>query len=98
MIAGEEKLISIEQDHVSARVAWNRYREQVTIERHRIIAPNYLFDTKPSGAIVGMHHALAAKCSREPRMIGNVIAMRQKHFAHAAHRGDPLDKLRGEAR
>ena len=35
---------------------------------------------------------------RELRVVGDVVAMRQKHLCHAAHRLDPLDQWGGKPR
>ena len=97
MIAGEEILISIKQDHVSAGVTGNWNRHQIMIESDRIVAAYHVLDPKSSSAIIGVHHALAAKLFREAGMIGNVITMRQKHQVHSAGRFDLFYELRGEA-
>ena len=53
---------------------------------------------EPRGAIVRMHHAFTVKSLRETIMIRYVVAVSQKHRIHSAHRLDPFDELRGEAR
>src|SRR5437016_2035916 len=88
MIAGEEILISIKQHHVSAGVTGNWNRHQIMIESDRIVAAYHVLDPKSSSAIIGEHYSPAAKLSRDPSMIGNVITMRQKHQVHSAGRCD----------
>ena len=45
-----------------------------------------------------MHHARAAEVRRELRVVGDVVAMRQKHQRHAAHLLDAPDERRREPR
>ena len=97
MIAGEEILISIKQDHVSTCVTGNWNRDQIMIEFDRIVAAYHALDPKSSSAVIGVHYSLAAKLLREARMIGNVIPMSQEHQVHSAGRFDLSYKLRGEA-
>ena len=98
MIAGKKKLISIEQNRVPARVAWNWNGDQITIELKCIIALNNLFDAEALRAVIAVHDSLAIKFYREPSVIGDIIFVRQKHPAHAAHRFDLFHEVRRETR
>jgi hypothetical protein len=98
MIAGEEKLMAIKQDHVPACVAGNWDRHQVVIEFEPVVAADHVLYPKPSSAIIGVHHSLAAKPFRQARMIGDIITMRQEHCVNSSGRFDLFDELRGKAR
>ena len=64
MVAGEEKLVSVQKNDVAARVARSGNNQDVLVKLDRMFALNDSLDTKPRGAIVQMHYALAAKSSR----------------------------------
>ena len=98
MIARKKKLISIEQNHVAARVARNWNGDQILTNWNCFVAANYLFDAEPLRAVIGMHVSLAIKFFREPSVIGDIIFVRQKHRAHAAHRFDLFHEVRSETR
>src|SRR6266849_4344888 len=98
MIAREQKLASVKQYCVTASVARNGNREQIIIELHRFASAYHTFDTKSGGAVIRMHHALTGELLGEPRMVCDIVLMRQKQRADAAHRFDPFDELRGESR
>src|SRR5689334_8109957 len=98
MIAGEHKFVLIEQDHVAARVTGNRNRDQIFIDPNRIAARDYLLDPEAGSAIVRMHDPSTSKLLSKALMIGDVVFVREKHRAHAAHRLDLLYKLGSEPR
>src|ERR1700752_1581902 len=85
MIARKKVSIAIKQDRMTACVSWHRDREQVSIERKRFLTPNYSFDSEPRRAIICMHYPLGLETLCILVMIRNVIPVRKKHSAHAAH-------------
>ena len=98
MIAGEKKLVSIEQHRVAARMTWHWNRDEIRIEIDGVFARNDLFDTKSLSAIVSMHDALTVESIGKALMIGDIVFVREKHCAHAAHRFDLFDQWTAEAR
>src|ERR1041385_6855918 len=98
MIAGEKKLVSIEQHRVAARMARHWNRDEIRIEIDGVFARNDLFDSKSLSAIVSMHYALAVESIDKALMIGDIVFVREKHPIHATHRFDPLHELRGKSR
>ena len=75
MIAGEQKLVSVEQHRVTASVTRNGNREQIIIELHRFASANHTFDTKSGGTIIGMHYSLAAKPPSEASVVGHIVTV-----------------------
>src|SRR5437764_12620156 len=98
MIAGEKKLVSIEQHRVPARMARHWNRDESRIDFDRVFARNDLFDTKSPSAIVSMHYPLTVESIGPALMIRDIVFVREKHGAHAAHRFDSLHELGGKSR
>ena len=96
MVASEEKFISIKQQRMAASVAGNRDREQIAVEPGWLCSADHLFNPKSRGAIIGMHHAFTAKPFGEACMIGDIVAMGQKHCPDTAHRRDLFAELGGK--
>ena len=85
MIAGEEKLVSIKQQHVTPRVAGDRNRDEILIELHGVAAANYALNSQALRAIVSVHDALALESIGKSLMVRHIIFVSKKHRAHAAH-------------
>src|SRR5947199_4613713 len=98
MIAGEKKLVAIEQHRVPARMARHWNRDEIRIEIDGVVARNDLFDPKSLSAIVSMHYSLTVESIGPALMIRDIVFVRQKHGAHAAHRFDFLHELGGKSR
>src|SRR3989440_6934063 len=98
MIAGEKKLVSIEQHRVAARMARHWNGDEIRIEIDCVFVGNDLFDTKSLSAIVSMHYALTVESIGKALMIRDIVFVREKHGAHATHRFDPLHELGGKSR
>lgn len=98
MIAREQKLVAIKEDHVSASVTRCWDHEQIAVELNRIDAADDAFDVVTRRAVVGVHDSLAAESFAKQLVIGDVVLMRQQHLTDAAHRVDAFDQLCGETR
>src|SRR5258706_3386025 len=98
MIAGEQKLLAIKQNHVSPRVTGDRNREQIMIEFNAFVSPKHALDPETSGAIINVHYAFAIEPLGEATMISDIIAVRQEHCADTTHRLDFSDQLGSEPR
>ena len=98
MIACEKKFVLVKQDHVPARVARNRNKNEVVIKCDCSTAVNYMFDSQVLRAIISVHDAFAGVTIGEPPMISDIILVCEKHFAHATHRVNSLHELCGEPR
>src|SRR5436190_15171792 len=96
MVAAKKKLVAIEQNHVAPRVTGNGNRDQISIDLKWIAAGDYDLHASPAGAVVCMHNPLAIETLGEASMIGDVVLMREKHCAHAAHGFNLLDELSRE--
>ncbi len=75
MIAGKQKLVFVQIDHVTARVAGRGNHEQIFINFDGCLAGNNSLNAQSRGAIVSVHHALTAKLLAKQFMIGDVVAM-----------------------
>src|SRR6266581_1845423 len=98
MITSEEEFVLVKQNCVAASMTGHRNRQQSIIDSERYIAANDVFDSQARRAIVCMHHSLASEPLRKSIVISNIVAVRQKHGAHASHRVDFLHELRGKPR
>src|SRR5262249_54283339 len=83
MIAGEEKFIAIEQRHAAPRMAWHWDDQQIVVQPQRPLAVDDALDVGSSAAhVVSVKDALATKPLRVGAMLGDVVAVAQKHPAH----------------
>src|SRR5437868_4823378 len=98
MIAGKQKPVLVKHDHVPAGVPGNRNGDQIVIDPKGISARYYLFDTEACRAVVSMHDPSTSELPGKALVIGNIILVRQKHGAHAAHGFDLFYELRRESR
>lgn len=98
MIAREQKLVAIKEDHVPASVTRCWDHEQIAVELNRIDASDDAFDVVTRCTIIGVHDSLAAESVVKQIVIGYVVFVRQQHLADAAHRVDAFDQLCGKAR
>src|SRR5947207_8401246 len=98
MIAGEKKLVAIEQHRMAARMTRHWNRDEVRIDFDGVFARNDLFDAKSPSAIVSMHYALTVESIGPALMIRDIVFVREKHPIHATQRFDPLHKLGGKSR
>lgn len=97
MVAGEEKLLPVKKNDVSAGVAGCRYGQQIGAEFEGCFAFKDLLHPEPCRAILRVHHSGATKLFPEALVIGNVIAVSQEHLIDAAQLLDSFYELRGKA-
>ena len=98
MIAREEELIFVEQDHVPARVAGHGDDNQIIIEMHCVFAFDDAFDTVTRRAVCGVHDTRGSEFFGEGFVVCDVVAVCEKNCADAAHRFDLFDQWSAEAR
>ena len=97
VIAGEERLLAIQQHLMAARMARRRNTQQIGSERDRLLALGHVLDPEPRRSIVPMHDARTVKMSRELRVVGDVVPVREKHEGHAAHLFEAFDERTGKS-
>ena len=98
MIAREQELVPIQENHVSASMTRRGNRQQIPIDLDGLNTTDDALNTLARRTIIRVHHALAAVSLPEQIVICDVVLMRQKQLTNAAHRVDPFDQLRGETR
>ena len=96
MIAGEQKLVPVKKDYVTSSMSRCRNDEQIIVELNGLGALNYLLDAETRGPIITMHDSFAAKPLVKQLMIRDVVLVREKHSADAAHRFHSFDQLARE--
>src|SRR5438105_402259 len=98
MIAGEEKLLTIEKDRVALGVPRCLNHQQLIVNLHRLAPSGLHFNRRgPRTNVIAMQDACTAEALMELLMIGNVVLMREHHRVHAAHRLHPLHEWASEA-
>ena len=98
MIPREEHFVAIEQHLVAARVSRRGDEQNIIIELQRVYSRGHALDAERRGVISLVHHARAPKMRRKLDVVRDVVAVREKHQAHAAHLLDALHQRRGKAR
>src|SRR5262245_19784022 len=94
MIAGEKHLVSVQQHLVTGCVARRRNACQLGIDFQLMLSRDDTLDAESGRAISSMHDARTPEMRREPRVVCNVVAVREEHEAHPAHPFDLPDKWR----
>src|ERR1700739_785855 len=98
MIAGEQHLVTIEQNLVATRVPRGGNDLEFVIDARWIGSLDHALDASSGGALRFMHDTRAVEMRGEFRVIGDVIAMGEEHEANAAHLLDALYQRIVEAR
>ena len=98
VIAGEQKLLLIKKDDVTARVSRSGNHEQIIVELKRFFATNDLLETETSSAIVCVHQSTATEFIVKQLMRGDVVFVCQEHLTDATHRPDVFEQLAREPR
>src|SRR5262245_29325839 len=78
MISRKKIFVSIQQHRMSARMARSRDHEKIAIQLDRVLPFEFPFDREVAG-IGAMNDPLAAEMVPELLMVGNIVAMSQKH-------------------
>src|SRR4051812_2447201 len=98
MVAGEQEFVTVEIDHVAARVARRRDGEQSVRYHLWRIALDHLLNAEPRGAVGGVHHAPAAELRRELGVVSDIVAVREQHRPDTTEFPDAADERRVETR
>src|SRR2546425_1798290 len=75
---------------MSARVSRGRDGDEIAIDQNIILAFYDPIDPQLAGSVGSMHDSLAAKPLSKLRVVGNIVAVSEKHFTNATHRRDLL--------
>ena len=95
----EQVLVAHVQGHRPRGVAGDRERRDPVRERHGGVALDDPLDApRPTGDDAGVEHARAAERLRPPRMVRDVVPVREEHEPRAAQVADPLRERGGEPR
>jgi hypothetical protein len=99
VIAGEQRVLPIQQHGVALGVTRDRDREEVVREGHRVAPFQAAFDVAGAPAhVVGMEHPLAPEAFPERLVVRDVVAMRQEEDPRPAQRLDAAQERRRGAR
>src|SRR5215212_7026166 len=98
VIAGEEKLVAVEKDDVTACVSRRGNDEKIVVKLYWFFSADYTFRPETPRAIVCVHDSFAVEPLAKQLVRGNVVFMCEHHSTDAAHRFDPLHKLTCKSR
>src|ERR1700674_1311737 len=85
MIACEEHSIAIEKNLVAARVSGRGDELEIVIDPQGSRSGNDALDATRCGAVPLVHDARAMEMRGKFGMVGDIIAVREKHEMDAAH-------------
>ncbi len=77
MIAGEQEAVLVEQNHVAARVARSRNRNQIAVKLNFFFAIDRVLYSESLRAVGRVHDTNAGKLLGKSRVVRNVVAVRQ---------------------
>jgi hypothetical protein len=99
VIARKQKALLIEQRHRSARVPRHRDRHELIVDTHRIAPLDHALGRRRLFLHVGfMNHSVAPELGAVPRVIGDIIAVREEHEPRPPELGDALCERSRRAR
>src|SRR6266571_2217630 len=98
MVAGEEKIIAIQQRRMPAGVAWRRDGQEARRQLHPVAAVDHNFRIRLRRFLQLVDDALAPEFACVLRRIGYIVPMREKDTADTAGLVELLHQVTGPAR